>query len=129
MVSVHHTANVINESNPMGTLANSNVELAGLVILWIIMEHVCTDLAEKRVVLFRDNSQSVGWVQRMAMCSSLVAEQHIWVLAFHFNIQRVCPITLLHICGDQNYMTNIPSWLFGSKPKFHFQLEEKYQPF
>jgi hypothetical protein len=95
------TTNVITKSNPMGTLTKSDLELTGLVILWIMMEHVCTDLAEKRVALFSNNSPSVGWVQCMAVRSSLVAEQLIWVLALHFNIQRFCPITMLHICGDQ----------------------------
>ncbi len=114
------TTNVITESNLMGTLTNSDLELAGLVILWIMMKHVCTYLAEKRVALFSNNSPSVGWVQRMALRSSLVAEQLIWVLALHFNIQRFCPITMLHICGDQNSMSDIPSRLFSSKPKWHF---------
>ncbi len=123
------TANFITKSNPIGTLTNSYLELAGLVILWIMMEHICTDLAEKQVALFSNNSPSVGWVQYMAMRSSLVAEQLIRVLALRFNIQRVCPITTLHICGDQNSMTNVPSRLFGSKPKWHFQSEEKLLTF
>jgi hypothetical protein len=56
------TANVITKSNPTGTITNSDLELAGLVILWIMMEHICTDLAEKRIALFSNNSPSVGWV-------------------------------------------------------------------
>ncbi len=103
------TTSVITKSNPTGTLTNSDLELAGLVLLWIMMEHVCTDLIEKRVTLFSNNSPSVGWVQCMVMRSSLVAEQLIWVLALRFNLQPMCPITTLHICGDQNSMTNIPS--------------------
>jgi hypothetical protein len=118
------TASIITKSNLTGTLTNSDLELAGLVLLWIMMEHVCTDLVEKRVALFSDNSPSVGWVQCMAVCSSLVAEQLIWVLALCFNLQRMCPITMLHICGDQNSMTDILSRLFGSKPKWHFKSEE-----
>jgi hypothetical protein len=94
------TASVIAELNPTGTITNSDLELAGLVILWIMMEHVCTDLVEKRVALFSNNSPYVGWVQRTAVRSSLVAEQLIGVLVLHFNIQRVCPITTLYICGD-----------------------------
>jgi hypothetical protein len=96
------TANVITKLNLTGTITNSDLELAGLVILWIMMEHVCTDLADKCVALFSNNSPSVGWDQCMAMRSSLVAEQLIWVLALRFNIQGICPITMLHICGDQN---------------------------
>jgi hypothetical protein len=50
-------------------------------------------------------------------------------LPLHFNLQHVCPITTLHICGDQNSMTKIPSCLFGSKPKWHFELEENLLTF
>ena len=59
----------------------------------------------------------------MASHSSLVAEQLIRVLALRFNLQKVCPITTLHIAGDQNAMTDIPSSSFGSKPKWHFKTD------
>ncbi len=117
------TANVISKANPRGTLTNSDLKLAGLVLLWLMMEHVCGPLAEKRIALFSDNSPIVSWVQQMACPSSLVAEQLIRVLALHFNLQKVCPITTLHIAGDQNSMTDIPSRLFGSEQKWHFKSE------
>ncbi len=53
------TANVKSESNPKGTITNSDLELSGLVILWLMMEHVCGSLAEKRVALFSNNSPTV----------------------------------------------------------------------
>ena len=59
----------------------------------------------------------------MASRSSLVAEQLIRVLALRFNLHKVCPITTLHIVGDQNAMTNIPSRSFGSEPKWHFKMD------
>ncbi len=103
------------EANPKGTITNSDLELAGLVLLWLMMEHVCGPLIEKRIALFSNNSPTVSWIERMACRSSLVAEQLIRVLALRFNIQKVCPITTLHIAGDQNSMTNIPSrMLLGS---------------
>jgi len=117
------TANVISEATLKGTITNSDLELAGLVLLWLMMEHICGPLAEKRIALFSDNSPTVSWVQRMACCSSLVAEQLIRVLALRFNLQKVCPITMLHIAGDQNSMTKIPSRLFGSEHKWHFKSE------
>jgi hypothetical protein len=87
------------------------------------MEHVCGTLAEKRVALFSDNSPTVSWVQRMASHSSLVAEQLIRILALRFNLHKVCPIITLHIAGDQNAMTDIPSRSFGSEPKWHFKMD------
>jgi len=39
------TANVISEFNPKGTITNSDLELVGLVLLWLMMEHVSGPLA------------------------------------------------------------------------------------
>jgi len=78
---------------------------------------------KKRVAIFSDNSPTVSWVQRMACRSSLVAKQLIRVLALRFNIHKVCPITTLHIAGDQNAMMDIPSRSFGSEPKWHFHTD------
>jgi len=59
----------------------------------------------------------------MACRSSLVAEQLICVLTLRFNLQKVCPITMLHIAGDQHSMTDISSRSFGSEHKWHFKSE------
>jgi hypothetical protein len=75
------------------------------------------------VALFGDNSPTVSWVQQMACRSSFIAKQLIRVLALHINAQRSCPLTMLHISGDQNTMTDIPLGSFGSKPKWHFKTD------
>ncbi len=90
----------------------------------IVHGRICDNLLSSLFIyLFSDNSPTISWVERMACRSSLVAEQLIRVLALRFNIQKVCPITTLHIAGDQNSMTNIPSRLFGSEHKWHFKSE------
>lgn len=66
------TANVVSDLNPMGTITNSDLNLAELVILWLMVEHVCGPLAEKHVALFSDNNPTVSWVQRMACHTSLI---------------------------------------------------------
>ncbi len=43
----------------------------------------------------------------------------IRALALWLKLNRTCPITPLHIVGEENSMTDIPSWSFGSKPKWH----------
>ncbi len=91
--------------------------------MWLMIEHVCSCLVEKRVALFSDNSPTVSWVQRMACRSSLIAEQLIRVLALRINSQQSCPLTTLHIAGNQNTMTDIPLRLFGSEPKWQFRNE------
>jgi hypothetical protein len=111
------------EFDELPTTSENGIKLAGLVLLWLMMEHVCGPLTEKRIALFSDNSPIVSWVEQIACRSSLVTEQLICVLALRFNIQKVCPITTLHIAGDQNSMTDIPSRSFGSEHKWHFKSE------
>jgi hypothetical protein len=103
-------------SNPSGRLSNSDLEMAGLVILWLVIEGVCVDLREKRVTLFSDNSSTVGWVTRLASKRSVVAEQLIQVLALRLKSTHTCPQTPLHIEGIRNKIADIPSRLFGSNP-------------
>jgi len=45
-------------------ITNSDLELAGLLFLWLVMELVCGDLREQRAALFSDNSPTVGCLTR-----------------------------------------------------------------
>jgi hypothetical protein len=49
----------------------------------------------------------------------MVSAHLIRALALQLKLNRTCPITLLHIAGEENSMTDIPSRSFGSKPKWH----------
>ena len=113
------SCNVVSASNPEGTLTNSDLEMAGLLLLWLVMEHVCPSLKDAHVALFSDNSPTVHWVQRLAAKHSRVAMQLIRALALRLQIQQSSPLTPLHIEGKRNAMTDIPSRSFGSVPGWH----------
>jgi hypothetical protein len=106
---------LVSYANPNGTLTNSDLEMAGLLILWLVMEHVCPALDESHVALFSDNSPTVHWVERMASRSSKIAMQLIRALALRLQLTKASPLTPLHIAGVQNAMTDIPSRSFGSQ--------------
>ncbi len=107
---------IISLTNPTGRLTNSDLEMAGLVILWLVIEGVCHNLCEKRITLFSDNSPTVSWVTRLASKQSLVAEHLIQALALCLKAMHACPLTPMHIEGKRNRIANVPSRLFGSKP-------------
>ncbi len=52
--------------NPAGKINNSNLEMAGLLILWLCVEAIAPDLAHKHIALFSDNSPTVSWIKKMA---------------------------------------------------------------
>ncbi len=48
-------------NNPGGRITNSDLEMAGLVLLWLTMEEVCGPLENKKhLTLFNDNSPTIG---------------------------------------------------------------------
>ncbi len=92
--------------------------MAGLLFLWLIMELVCGDLRKQRVALFSDNSPTVGWVRHLATRDLMVSAHLIRALALKLKLNGTCPITPLHIAGEENSMTDIPLRSFGSEPKW-----------
>ena len=111
-------ADLVSEHNPNGRITNSDLEMAGLLMLWLVMENVCDVESGTHVALFSDNQHTVvSWVTHMASKSSDVAGQLLRALSLRLKMKGVSPITALHVLGKQNAMTDIPSCLFGSVPQ------------
>ena len=83
-------------------------------MLWIVMEEVCPKLRSAYVALFSDNSPNIGWVKILAARRSLVEMQLVRALTLILKKSGASPLTPLHISGEENYMTDIPSRSFGS---------------
>jgi hypothetical protein len=99
-----------------GKLTNSDLECAGLLLLWLVMEKVCDPKPGAHIALFSsDNSPTVSWVRRLAAKGSLVAGELLRALALRMKQKQVSPLTTLHIAGQKNAMTDIPSRSFGSE--------------
>jgi hypothetical protein len=98
-----------------GKLTNSDLECAGLLLLWLVIEKVCDPKPGAHIALFSDNSPTVSWVRRLAAKGSLVAGELLRALALRMKQKQVSPLTTLHIAGHKNAMTDIPSRSFGSE--------------
>jgi hypothetical protein len=120
---------VVSKLNPSGKISNSDLEMAGLLMLFVIMEQVCGPLVEKRVALFSDNSLTVGWVDRLASRQSITAAHLIQALVLGLKANKCCPLTLQHISEEKHAMMDIPSHLFGSVPQWHFKTDPKLLTF
>ena len=106
-------------TNMKGTITNSDLEMAGLLLLWLVIEGVCGDLGERRIAVFSDNDPSVSWTKRLASRHSRVAVQLLRAVALRMKTRRACPITPVHIPGVENSMMDIPSRSFGSVAEWH----------
>ena len=66
-------ASLQTRENPSGTITNYDLEMAELLILWLLMEKVCPPLKEKHAALFSNNTPTVSWVSCLASKQSKVA--------------------------------------------------------
>ena len=105
--------------NPKGRITNSDLEMAGLLLLFLVMKAICPKLRETFSALFSDNSPTMRWARRLAAKGSLVAGQLLRALALRIKARRTSPLTPQHISGTKNRMTDIPSRSFGSVKKWH----------
>ncbi len=85
------TQDIKTAENPGGHISNSDLEMAGLVLLWLTMEEVCGPLEEKRLTLFNDNSPTIGWATKLASKRSRVAEHLVQALALRAKQQQKNP--------------------------------------
>ena len=63
-------ADLNSEHNLTGGVTNSDLEMAGLLMLWLVMEEVCDFKPGDHTALFSNNQPTVSWIERMVPKSS-----------------------------------------------------------
>ena len=71
--------------------------MAGLLMLWLVMEEVCPKLQAAYVGLFSDKYPNIGWEKRLAARVSLVAVQLVRALTLRLKKAGASPLTTFHI--------------------------------
>ena len=108
--------------NPNGKLTNSDLEMAGYLLLWLCMEGTAKDLCHKHIALFSDNSPSVSWVTKMASRKSRVAAQLVRALALRLNIPTNVPSDPSTYSGHQKCTDGHPIALIWKRQRVGMQI-------
>jgi hypothetical protein len=105
---------LVSFNNPKGKINNSNLEMAGLLFLWLCIKAIALDIAHKHIALFSNNSSMVSWVDKITLQRLHIAAQLVRALSLGLNIKKTCLLTPVHIPSVENALTDIPFCLFGS---------------
>ena len=81
-------------------ITNSDLEMAGLSMLWLVIDEICPQLRAAYVALFINNLPTVGWVKRHAVRVLLLAMQLVRALALRLKKAGASSLTPLHIVGE-----------------------------
>jgi len=104
-------AQVISHDNPTGTISNSDLEMTGLLLHWLVLEKF-TNLAHMHVAIWCDNTPTVAWATRLLATKAVLAARLLRMLALRMISCRASPLTTLHVPGNLNCMADFASRSF-----------------
>ena len=103
--------NLVSDRNRGGTISVSDLEMAGLLLHYIVLEYLAV-LRHKRIGAFCDNTPTVSWAAKLASKRSRIAGGLLRALALRQRVQRSSPLITLSIAGVDNIMADVSSRSF-----------------
>ena len=85
-----------------------DLEMAGILLGWLVLEHLLPSLTFVPAGIQCDNSSSVSWSQKFT-ARSLVAGHLLRALALRQQICKSAPLLVVPIAGEANRMADVAS--------------------
>ncbi len=110
--STYITSQVVTVDNPRGTLTNSELEMAAVLLHYMVLQQE-VDLRYVRTGVWSDNTTTVAWTTRMADHSQApTAGRLLRGLAAFQRAVQAGPLTIGSIAGKDNDMADVASRSF-----------------
>jgi hypothetical protein len=104
---------VVSDDNPHGRLTNSDLEMAAVLLQYMVLQQE-EDMQFARAGVLSDNTPTVSWSTRMADKSqSHTAGRLLRGLAAIQRASQAGPLTVASIAGVENSMADVASRSFG----------------
>ena len=111
-------SNLVTATNPTGTITINDLELAGLVLGWLVLEQSCDDLRFHHVGMFCDNTSAVAWAFKGHSCKSVPAAKLLRLLSVRQRIRQASSLLPISIPGVSNTMADTASRAFKEGQAF-----------
>ena len=111
-------ARLVTDDNPNGDISINDLELAGIVINFIVLEIIMPSLQYKHVGTYCDNTSAVSWANKLRTSRSIPAARLLRLLGLRVLASKSSPLTTLSIPGDDNKMADVSSRAFKNGEYF-----------
>ena len=104
----HLIENFLTDNNPSGSINISELELAGVLLHWLVLEAAISqeDLRFASVAIWCDNLPAVAWLYKMRSSSSLVSANLVRALAVRIHMNESAKLAGEHLSGKFNVMAD-----------------------
>jgi hypothetical protein len=97
-------------ANKTGTLTISDLELTGILLHWLVLEHVVEPATLRNASsVWCDNLPAVAWMYKFRTSMSIVAARILQALAVRLHTNRAALLSVEHISGIYNKMAGVAS--------------------
>jgi hypothetical protein len=102
-------ANLVSSKNPQGFITNSDLEMAGLLCQWLVLECIAPQsLQHATAGMFSDNTPTVAWANKLSTSTSTIASYLLRALAIRLHVHKANALTA-HEAGKTNTMADVTS--------------------
>ena len=102
-------ANLVSSKNPTGFITNSDLEMAGLLCQWLVLECIApASLQHATAGMFSDNTPTVTWANKLSTSTSTLASYLLRALAIRLHVHKANALTA-HEAGKTNTMADVTS--------------------
>ena len=116
---------LVSPSNPTGDLTINDLEFAGLLLQYLVLEELQPDLAGKHAIAWCDNTSTVSWAKRLSCTRSLVGQRLLRALSIRHLVTRSSPLAPWSIAGANNLMADLASRSFRGEGKGNYLLTDE----
>ena len=99
----------------------NDLELAGIVLEWLVLKCISSSLQYKHVAIFCDNVAAVIWAHKLRCGSSIASAKLLRFLGMRIHAKEASHLTPLSIAGKDNTMADIVSRAFKNGEFFSAQ--------
>ena len=104
---------LVTNTNPSGSISINDLELAGMVLGWLVMEYTIPNLAFCHIGMFCDNTSAITWAHKGSSSKSIPAARLLRFLYLRQRTKQTSSILPIHIAGEDNTMADISSRAFN----------------
>ena len=103
-------ASVVSDKNHSGSIINSDLEMVAILLHWLVLEMI-TPTHHCSVLVCSNNSPACSWATHVSPKSEIAARL-VRALALRQRIYQAAHMTMLHVTGKANDISDIPSQSF-----------------
>ena len=110
---------LITAENPTGTITINDLELAGALLGFLVLESLGVRLRYRHIATFCDNMTTVVWAYKLRNSKSRIAGYLLRFLGLRMHQSKCSSMVPHHIAGEENLMADVISRAFKEGKYFH----------